>query len=201
VVRKKTVQKKSPISSSSPSDIETRTRHQLLIDGSLQIEELDIDELQRCRIKNHEGKWPIGQPPVMPIPLQNRINRELQKRLLQEFQRYGIDAIETITDVMYRGEGASAFQGQKDGTKRLDAAKYIIERIVGPIPTKSEISQTVTVWEGMQESGGLFVDVEVTDLQEVESVQEAESDARTPAAPTRKRGPRTRPSRPVAREN
>lgn len=129
----------------------------------------------------------MGVPPKIPGPLLQRIHRELNTRLLAEFHKYGIDAIETITDIMYRGEGASAYQGQKDGVKRLDAAKYILERIVGPMPTKSEISSTVTVWEGMQEDGTLFVDIE---SEEILSEPEA-------APPARTRGPRTRRKRAV----
>lgn len=164
--------------------MKSRDRHQQLIDGVIQVDDLTIEELQKGKVKV-DGKFCQRK---IPLGVSNRIARELNKRLLAEFNKYGIDAIDTITDIMYRGEGASAFQGQKDGVKRLEAAKYVIERIVGPIPTKSEVTQTVTVWEQMNETGGLFVDVEVENIQEVESVQKAE-----PAA--RKRGPRTRPRR------
>lgn len=160
-----------------------RDRHQQLLDGVIQVEDLTIEELQAGKVIV-DG---VACRRAMPLPLQNRIHRALTKYLLDEFNKYGIDAIETITDIMYRGEGASAFQGQKDGVKRLDAAKYVLERIVGPMPTKSEISSTVTVWEGMQEEGTLFVDIEVEDI-----VDEPEA---TP--PARTRGPRTRRKRAV----
>jgi hypothetical protein len=184
----KAKQQKIDDSRRRPSELSPRSRYQDFLDGVVEIDDLDIEELQRVRIKDYDGKF-NGARQRIPLPLQNRMNRALQKYLASEFQKYGIDAIETISDVMYRGEGASAFQGQKDGTKRLDAAKYIIERIIGPIPSKTEVTTNVTVWEGLQETGGLFVDVEVTDMEEVNRVQKAE-----PAV--RKRGPRTRPARP-----
>jgi hypothetical protein len=174
------------VPSPSPPHPEPLSRHLQFIDGIIQVQDLDIEELQRARIKNWDGGWNRGPAPKMPGGLLQRIQRELNTRLLAEFNKYGIDAIETITDVMYRGEGASAFQGQKDGTKRLDAAKYVLERIVGPMPTKSEISTSVTLWEGIQEEGSLFVDIEAEEIYD-----EPET---TP--PARTRGPRTRRSRP-----
>lgn len=170
------------------SEVELPSRLQQLLDGYLDIRDLDMDELRLGRIKEHNGKFPVGGVVKLPPGLSTRIAREYRIRLQAEFDKYGKDAIDTITDVMYRGEGASAFQGQKDGVKRLEAAKYVIERIVGPIPSKSEVTTTVTVWEGMQETGGLFVDVDVTDIEEKKDVPSREPAPRT-------RGPRTRPRR------
>lgn len=171
-----------------------KDRHQQLLDGELLPSDMTFDELRLGRGLPEDGTIPRGRVKLVPIALQNSITREYHKRLLSEFNKYGLDAIETITDVMYRGEGASAFQGQKDGTKRLDAAKYIIERIIGPIPSKSEVTTNVTVWENLTEGGELFVDIEVDEIVEEENAPEERRSA------PRKRGPRTRPARPPLSE-
>lgn len=192
-LKKSQKQAQSDLSRQAPEPLKPLTRHQAFLQGIVTVEELDDDELSKGKIKGYDGTFARGNPRIPP-GLQNRIDRELRKRLLVSINKYGVDAIETIADVMYRGEGASAYQGQKDGVKRLEAAKYLLERIVGPIPSKSEISINATVWEGLVEEGGLFVDVDPADIEE--TIEEPE-DVETPEPPARKRGPRTRPRRKV----
>jgi hypothetical protein len=157
-------------------------RHDLLCDGELSPAEMTMDELRLGRGLNEDGGAPLGGRRKVPQRIQTAITRELQKRLLSEFNKHGLDAINTIVDIMYGGEGAQTSHGQKDGVKKLEAAKYIIERIVGKIPDKMEVTQTVTVWDEMQHDVELFIDVEAIDVPETEP---------TPRA----RGPRTRPTR------
>jgi hypothetical protein len=185
---KKRATNRASIPSESSSEVVLPSRLQQLLDGYLDVKDLDMDELRLGKIRNNDGSLPKGPAARLPPGLTSRIAREYRTQLQAEFDKYGKDAIDTITDVMYRGEGASAFQGQKDGVKRLEAAKYVIERIIGPIPSKSEVTTNVTVWEGMQETGGLFVDVDVTDIEEKKNVPPREPAPRT-------RGPRTRPRR------
>lgn len=160
-------------------------RHDMLVDGELSPRDLTMDELRLGRGLSDVGRPMSGRHRAVPLSIQNAVNRELQKRLLAEFNKHGQDAIDTIIDIMYQGEGAQISHGQKDGTKRLEAAKYIIERIVGKIPDKMEVTQNVTVWEGMQDDASLFVDVDV--VEEINDVQ-------APEPRPRARGPRTRPN-------
>jgi hypothetical protein len=175
--------RRRPLPSFAPA---IRSRHEQLIDGSLPVSELSMDELRLGRGALEDGTFTPGRPKAVPQAIQAAIGREFRNRLLSEFNRYGPDAIETISEVMYAGEGAQTSHGTKEGTKRLDAAKYIIERIVGPIPTRSEVTTEVTIWQGLQESGELFVDIETEEIHDAPETRQPER---------RKIGPRTRPMR------
>lgn len=166
-----------------------------LISGEISIHELTMDELRLGKLMNDEGKFVGGTPKPLPPVIVAQMRRELNTRLLDEFNKHGQDAIQTIIDVMYAGEGASSGPMQKDGTGRLKAAQYVIERIVGKIPDKLETTQNVTIWQGVAEGGDLFIDVEADDIQEAEVVQETKSQAGQGPRTGPKRGPRTRPQR------
>lgn len=169
------------------------SRHEQLLHGYLEVSDLDKDELRLCRIKEG-GKMPRGRPRILPDSIKTKIQRELHKRLFDEINKHAFDAVDTIVDVMHQGEGASAFQGQKDGTKRFEAAKYLLERVVGKVPDKTENTSTVTVWQENLESGGLFVDVDAEEIHnDTPRELEAGTRAEKPQSTVRKAGPRTRP--------
>lgn len=170
-----------------------RTRLDMLLMGDLSPADLDKDELRQGRPRGIDGTF-RGRPPKVPDAIQAAIKREFHKRLFDEINKHSFDAVETIVDVMHRGEGASAFQGQKDGTKRLDAAKYLLERVIGKIPDKTENTTEITVWQGLNETGGLFVDV---DVEEIRDDAQRVLDVGTPGEVVRKAGPRTRRGAPL----
>jgi hypothetical protein len=170
------------------------SRYDDLVAGRIQVSDMDRDELRRAKLRNNDGTFSRGPARILPESVRNQITRELHRRLYDEINLHAFDAVDTIVDVMNQGEGASAFQGQKDGTKRLDAAKYLLERVIGKIPDKSEITQTVTVWEGLNETGGLFVDI---DAEEIPNDPPRELETGTQPEVVRKRGPRTRPNRSI----
>jgi len=164
-------------------------RYAQFLDGTLTAEDFTDDEVIRGRLANAEGKF-YGRPPKMvPSALTKALAGELQRRMNDRLRTHAFDAIDTIIEVMDLGEGASERHGQKDGTGRFVAAKYVLERIIGKIPDKVEINQNTTIWQGMQDGDGLLVDVE---SDQIEAYEEAEITDETPPPPTR-RGPRTRP--------
>ena len=172
-----------------------------LINGEITVADLSMDELRLGKIAKEDGSMPNGPAKALPGNIVAQMRRELNERLLNEFNKHGQDAIDTIIEVMYAGEGASSGPMQKDGTGRLKAAQYVIERIVGKIPDKLETTQNVTIWQGVAEGGDLFIDVEADDIQEAEVVQETESRTRQGPRTSPKRGPRTRPNRQVPPAN
>jgi hypothetical protein len=159
-----------------------------LIDGDLAIEDLTYEELLRGKLMNKNGTFTGGVSQFIPRRFYTIMQRELVKRMTAQFHEQGQRAIEVMIEIMEEGEGASETieDGRggrittKAGTKRLEAAKYIIERIIGKIPDKTEINANVTVWEGLAEGGDLIIDVEVEDVPEN-------------PPPKRKARPRTRP--------
>jgi len=163
------------------------TRYQQYVDGSLTAADLTLDELTRGKLMDRNGNFSGQYPAIMPSGLQSAMIRELQKRMNDRFRNHAFDAIDKIVEVMETGEGEQVSQFQKRGTGQFKAAQYIVERIIGKIPNEMNINQNTTVWEGVQESQGLFVDVEVDEI--IPYQEEPVSEQEQP----RRRGPRTQP--------
>lgn len=156
------------------------------------MEELTYEELRRGKLADVNGTFK-GRPPAMiPAKFHTMMQRELLKRMQGQIQEQVERAIGVVIEVMEEGEGASETiesRGErittKAGTGRLKAAQYIIERVMGKVPDKTEITANVTVWEGLQEGGELLIDIDEEEAEIVES---------TP--PVRKKRMRTRPIPP-----
>lgn len=160
---------------------EHSSRYRAFIAGDLPVEDLTTLELVEQRFMDKNGILSGRPPEKIPHKYTAMLVRELTARMNQQFRTYAVDAIDTIADVMNNGEDVRH-------QKRLDAAKYVVERVIGPIPQKMEITENVTIWQGLQEGDGLLVDIEADEI-EVEVVQEA------PAPAPRRLSPRTARSR------
>jgi hypothetical protein len=162
---------------------------QRLLDGTLEFTDLTDEELRRGQLADKNGNFTGKPPDLIPRKFYNAMVRELTYRMNAKFREHALEAIDTVVDVMRNGEGEQFSQFERAGTGRLKAAELILNRVIGKVADKSEVSVDITTWQGLAENGELLIDVEATDLPE-----EVETKA-LPSAPTRARGPRTRPTR------
>lgn len=122
--------------------------------GKIPIEELDDDELHREQLKDRYGSF-SGRPPVaVPRTLRKAIASEISRRAILKFQTHLPEAQQVFIDVM--GDSTQA------AGDRLRAATYFIERIMGKVPDKVEVSAEIKPWEGLV--GEIVHDIEADTL-------------------------------------
>lgn len=103
----------------------TSERVQALLDGSLSVEDLDDEELARGYPRAEDGSF-RGRPSVIPTSLHQRVQRELFARAGERLRTNLIDAAETMASI--------AVNAELDPKVRMDAAKWVIERLMGKTP-------------------------------------------------------------------
>jgi len=130
---------------------EVTDRYQALLDGTIKIEDLETDELIQGKLFNKNGDF-RGRPPLMiPRTMHNAIVRELVHRTESGlFADY---------DHMYEVLVGVATNERVNAQARVQAAIYVIERISGKIPDKTEMSLEVRKFEQMVEEGKLMIDL------------------------------------------
>jgi hypothetical protein len=162
------------------------------LNGELAIEELDDEELLHGRLKDSQGRLSAKGVNMVPRRLHEAMSRELVKRMNGKFAEHVDEAIEVILDVMRNGEGEQYSQFERAGTKRLQAAIYVVERIMGKPESNMHVTVEATPWQQAIEAGDLLVDVDQQPILDVEVVDDlpttrASAPARTPV---RRRRPR-----------
>ena len=131
-----------------------------------------------------------AMPPTLAIPREfhDAVANELRRRMRQRLEALGLEAIDTVAQVMREGEGEQYDQYSRAGTGRLKAAQEVLNRVIGKVPDKVEARVELSPWEQMQGGADLVIDVEV--LDEAPAVQPGPSnDGRQ--LPGRTRGRRT----------
>ena len=96
-----------------------------MLDGSLSVEDLDDEELARGYPRAEDGSF-RGRPSVIPTSLHQRVQRELFARAGEKLRTNLIDAAETMASI--------AVNPELDPKVRMDAAKWVIERLMGKTP-------------------------------------------------------------------
>ena len=107
-------------------------RVQMLLNGTLSVDDLDDEELARGYPKAKDGTFRGVPPKVIPRAMHNAIRKKLFERAAEKLQ---MDLLDTVT---YMGEVVR--NTQIDPKTRLDAAKWIVERIMGKNPDRVEFS-------------------------------------------------------------
>jgi hypothetical protein len=109
----------------------TSKRVQDLLDGTLSVEELDDEELARGYPRAEDGSF-RGRPAVIPTAVHQRVQRDLFARAGEKLKTNLIDAADTMAKI--------AVNPDLDPKVRMDAAKWLIERLMGKTP---DVSVTV----------------------------------------------------------
>jgi hypothetical protein len=100
-------------------------RVQALLDGTIDVADLDEEELARGYPRAADGSF-RGAPVVIPRAIHNRMIRELFDRAGAKLRENLTGAVETMTQI--------ALDKNNDPKVRLDASKWIVERLMGKTP-------------------------------------------------------------------
>lgn len=100
-------------------------RVQQLIDGTLDVADLDEEELARGYPRAEDGSF-RGRPSVIPTVVHQRIQRELFARAGEKLKANLLAAAQTMASI--------AADPEQDPKVRMDAAKWVIERLMGKTP-------------------------------------------------------------------
>ena len=103
----------------------------MLLDGTLDIGELDEEELARGYPRASDGSF-RSPPVVIPRAIHSRMMRELFERANRQLRENLSDAAATMTSIMNNPEN--------DAKVRMDAAKWLVERVMGKTP---EVNVTI----------------------------------------------------------
>jgi hypothetical protein len=97
----------------------------MLLDGTLDISQLDEEELARGYPRAADGSF-RNPPIVIPRAIHARMMRELFDRANVKLRENLTDAAMTMTSIMNNPE--------LDAKVRMDAAKWLVERVMGKQP-------------------------------------------------------------------
>lgn len=144
--------------------IRATDRYQALLNGTLSVEDLDDDEIIKGRLRDKHGGF-RGRPPyLIPRVIHQRAVKELMHRADMSILSNLEDAQKAVAEIMNNPRAPAI--------ARLEAAKYMWERIQGKIPDKVELDTTVRKFETLIEGGHVVVDVDIEDAEIVEEDSE-----------------------------
>jgi hypothetical protein len=103
-------------------------RVQALLDGTLDYGELDEEELARGYPRAADGSF-RNPPVIIPRGIHTRMMRELFDRANAQLKENLVDAASVMTSIMNNSEIEPKI--------RLDAAKWLMERVMGKSPDVS----------------------------------------------------------------
>jgi hypothetical protein len=132
----------SKVGSLKPSgvlEVRISGRYKQLIDGEIDIETLDDEELARCQLKDKNGRF-TGKPPTfLPRSLVLRMQREFFKRGDDLFAKSYVEAVKTMTRTMT--------DPMVDPAVQIKAAQYVIERVRGKTPDHVVVTGDDAPWQ------------------------------------------------------
>lgn len=115
------------------------------------IEEWDMEELARGRPRNRAGNFQGPRPTwITPIILK-QASEKLRQLTTQELSVYAGDAVRVMAKLM--NEDGTDFDGKPlvSPSVRLDAAKYVMDQIIGKPKSQVEVTGNVVLESLMAE--------------------------------------------------
>lgn len=144
--------------------VQVSGRIQMLLDGRISIDDLDDEELARGRPRSSDGTFKGVAPKVIPTALHNRMRKELFERAETKLRTGLVDSAKFMIDVVGNDK--------IDVKTRLDAAKWVFERVMGKNPDRVQLSADAPFMELFEElSRGprkVHVEAEVVDAEVVD---------------------------------
>lgn len=119
-----------------------RTRMELYLDGQLKVEDMTDKELKKGRWADKNGQFKGRPPKMMPKKFFDELQRETIRRWERDLVKDLNPAIEALREIA-RGDHRS----KTPADARFKASVYLIERVVGKVPEKSEVKLEVAKWE------------------------------------------------------
>lgn len=130
-----------------------------VVNGSIPLSELDDQEISQMRLKASDGRFG-GPRPIVNRKIASDFRRELMGRMDERAQLAAMRMWEVIEDV--------ATSAENTGAEKLRAATYLLERSIGKIPDKMEITAEVKPWEGTV--SGILTDITEDEAREDDDV-------------------------------
>ena len=109
------------------------TRMLMLMQGDINVEDLDDEELAKGMCRNPDGSFPRRQPELIPKMMYDRMQRELFARADEGLRESLLEAVTSIANI--------ATDGQVDAGQRFKAATWLFERLRGKTPDVVQVSQ------------------------------------------------------------
>lgn len=121
-----------------------------LLNGEIRVEDLDIEELVRGRVRAEDGTFRGAPPKVVPKSFHDACIRELMKRGKELYTDAYLDVIKVFVEI--------AKDTKQDSGDRLRAAQYVWERIEGKIPQTVNLGAAQDPWQQLID--GIIAEVE-----------------------------------------
>jgi hypothetical protein len=132
------------VSTDTP-DVERRKRArvsqrmQLLMDGTIKVEDLDDEEIIRGQLRDRNGRFTGTKAALIPRAMHDEMMRRVLTRGQEKMRDDYFSAVDTISTIMK--------DTQVEPAIRLRAADMIITRVAGKPVEKVELSVEVKPWE------------------------------------------------------
>lgn len=134
----------------------------------LSVDDLDIDELSKGKLKDKNGKFTGRPPKFLPRQIVDAMRKEHYKRVNAVLEESLSDMVKTMR--------AIAMSKNEDGATRLKAAIYVYERFMGKTPDRLEIAPGAKVDDIVEE---ILYDANSAQQTEIEKeLQAAEEELR-----------------------
>jgi hypothetical protein len=143
------------------------SRWAMLIDGRLKIEDLDDEELARGELRNVNGRFGGKQPQWVPKQFIQAMQRQIISRAAERWHSNLLAAQEQLI--------ALGMDPRVDASVRYRALTYVIERSMGKIPDKIEMSATIKPYEELLQGVTVVRDVDIIE-GEVENDGSSDTD-------------------------
>lgn len=121
-----------------------------IVNGNIPISEMDSEELARGQLKDANGNFSGAPGQLMPRELADARQREVLKRVEEQFLSMATKATQVYVDVL---EDPAASHSDK-----MKAAEYLHMRFMGKVPDRLEMKAEMKPWEGLV-SGAILRDV------------------------------------------
>lgn len=113
-------------------------RYQDLMDGTLSVEDLDDQECVRGQLRAADGTFRGRPPKAVPRELYLKMQSEAAKRWENKLKGLVDLSIEALEKLVLTGRSEMV---------RYQASVYLLERTMGKVPDKVQISAEVKRWE------------------------------------------------------
>lgn len=134
-----------------PRDPDYVSRRQQFVDGTLKVEDLEDEELEKLQFKDRHGNF-TGRPPALTTAQQRQLHVEWRKRIARRFEAEAAAAMEVMKSIMNS-------RGAKD-TDRLRAAEMMLARAIGR--EQQTVVNVNATWEDFEE--GTIVEINREDV-------------------------------------
>lgn len=116
-------------------------RMKQLIEGTISVDDLDDEELQRGQVKDQNGRFTGSKSDMVPRKLHDEMMRRILKRGAEKWRTDYFAAIDAVVGIMKDED--------LDANIRLKAADMVLNRVAGKAIEKVELSVEVKPWEHM----------------------------------------------------